>query len=414
MPREVVIMRLTRLVGVGTLGLAFFFPMACTNGPDLIVRTHIYYNKAVRQVMNEEQLRNIVRMRYAEAPQFVSVSSINTNFETTSSGTGNVGWTDGVQGPATWGLEGSLAFRDNPTISITPRQGEEVAKQLLGSIDPTNIAYLSGAGYRLDHIFALLVESVNGVRNYTAAGTLPARGGDPEYGDFLVALHSLEENNDIMCGFLKAYDDYDGAVSQDKLDPSDFLAAVQSGKRWRPLDDDPEVWALHTYALEPVIWISPEGQQSEAGKTIIDLFNLDTTQPFFWLSDLKFEQRPTTPTDSVRVRMRSFYGVMNLLSLAVQLPMRDAQGQRALPVLDPSSHPIMVQDFLDVAFHVHEAVDPPKDAWVAVRSRNCWFFIDDRELASKRTFTLVVELLNLQMSRNDSGNAAPILTIPVG
>ena len=85
-----------------------------------------------------------------------------------------------------------------------------------------------------------------------------------------------------------------------------------------------------------------------------------------------------------------------------------------MPVLDPSSHPIMVQDFLDVAFHVHEAVDPPKDAWVAVRSRNCWFFIDDRELASKRTFTLVVELLNLQMSRNDSGNAAPILTIPVG
>ena len=407
-------MRVTRLIGATLAGLLPLFQLGCTNGPELIANSHIDYNKAVRQVMNEELLLNIVRMRYAEAPQMVSVSSINTSFETTSGGGGNVGWGNGVTGPASWGVDGSLMFRDNPTISITPRQGEEVAKQLLVSIDPAIIAYLAGAGYRLDHIFALLVENTNGLRSYTAAGTLPARGGDAEYGEFLESIRVLQERNEIMCGFLKAYDDYDGAVARESLEPSDFLAAIQSGKRWRPVDGNNDSWALHTYDLEPIIWISPEGLETEEGRKVAELLNLDTNEPYFWLSSLKFQETPSEPTDSIRVRMRSVYGVMNLLSLAVELPRVDAEEKRALPVLPPGTHPLTVHEFLDVAMHVHDSPSPPENAWVAVRCRGYWFYIDDRELASKRTFTLVVELLNLQMSSDDSGNTSPILTIPVG
>ena len=407
-------MRRTRLIGPMLLAVAMSVPGGCTNGPTLIINSHIDYNKAVRQVMNEELLLNIVRMRYAEAPQFVTVSSINTTFETVSGINGRVGWTDDIQGPASWGVDGSLTFRDNPTISITPRQGEELAKQLLGSINPTVIAYLSSAGYRLDHIFALLVENVNGIRSYTAAGTLPARGGDPAFGDLLQALHVLEEDNDIMCGFLKAYDDYDGTVNQSKLSPSDYLAAIQSGKRWRPTKGDSESWALHTYQLEPVIWISPKGLASEEGRMIVRLLNLDPEADFYWLGDLKFQDVPAMPTNDLRVRMRSFYGVMNLLSLAVEIPEKDAESNRALPTLAPGTYPMMVEHFLDVALHVHESPGPPNHAWVAVRCRGKWFYIDDRELSSKRTFTLAIELLNLQMSGEEPGTAAPILTIPVG
>ena len=407
-------MRSNRLIGPLLILVAMVLPTGCTNGPELIVNSHIDYNKAVRQVMNEELLLNIVRMRYAEAPQFVTVSSINTQFETTSGGSGEVGWADGIQGPASWGVEGSLSFRDNPTISITPRQGEELAKQLLGPIDPKTIAYLSSAGYRLDHIFALLVENANGVRSYTAAGTLPARGGDPEFGDLLKAIHVLEEENDIICGFLKAYDDYDGTVSKDDLQPSDYLAAIQSGKRWRPLKDDHDAWALHTYQLEPVIWISKAGQASDAGRVVMDLLQLDPDEPFFWLDNLKFQEPPTTITDSVRVRMRSFYGVMNLLSLAVEIPTEDFQANKALPSAEEEIYYLVVKQFLDVALHVHESNNPPKHAWVAVKSRGYWFYIDDTELSSKRTFTLAIELLNLQISGEEKGSSAPILTIPIG
>ncbi|MAT80087.1 MAG: hypothetical protein CMJ29_01820 [Phycisphaerae bacterium] len=407
-------MRSHELIGSLVLLVLMVLPAGCTNGPTLIINSHIDYNKAVRQVMNEELLLNIVRMRYAEAPQFVAVSSINTQFETTTGLGSDIGWLDEIQGPASWGVEGSLAFKDNPTISITPRQGEEVAKQLLSPIDPQTIAYLSGAGYRLDNIFALLVENANGVRSYTAAGTLPTRAGDPEFGELLAAIHVLEEENDIVCGFLKAYDDYDGTVSQDQLQPSDYLAAIQSGKRWRPIDPGSDDWALHTYELEPVIWISKDGQASEAGQVVMNLLNLDPEEPFYWLDNLKFQDPPTSSTDSLRVRMRSFYGVMNLLSLAVEIPPGDLQAELVLPGTDEQIYDVVIEGFLDVALHVHEANNPPPHAWVAVKTRGYWFYIDDSELSSKRTFTLAIELLNLQISDDDKANSAPILTIPIG
>ena len=58
------------------------FGCASTRGPDLVVNSHVEYNKAVSQVVKEELLLNVVRRRYLDAPQFVQVSSISTNFST--------------------------------------------------------------------------------------------------------------------------------------------------------------------------------------------------------------------------------------------------------------------------------------------------------------------------------------------
>ena len=58
-------MRVTKLICATVAGLLPLVPMGCTNGPELIANSHIDYNKAVRQVMNEELLLNIVSMRYA-------------------------------------------------------------------------------------------------------------------------------------------------------------------------------------------------------------------------------------------------------------------------------------------------------------------------------------------------------------
>ena len=60
---------------------------ASTRGPALVVDSHVEYNKAVGQVLKEELLLNVVRRRYLESPQFLNVSSISSNF-TTSTGFG--------------------------------------------------------------------------------------------------------------------------------------------------------------------------------------------------------------------------------------------------------------------------------------------------------------------------------------
>jgi hypothetical protein len=386
---------------------------SCTNGPALIVGSHVEYNQAVRRVMNEELLLNIVRMRYAESPQFVEVTGITTTFETggTVGGTGANLNTSGI----TAGASGSITFTDRPTITLTPRQGRETASQLLGSIDVADIPYLASAGYRLDHLLVLLAENINGVRSFDVGSVLPTRGGQKEFSDVIKAIAVLQRRDEIICGFLKAYDFYDGTFTQSQLRPTDYLAAVQSGKRWRPIDGQSDAWALHTYDLEPVIWISPNGLASEEGKTIVRLLHLDPTADFYWLGDLKFQTAPTEPTDSIRIRMRSFYGVMNFLAHAVQIPPKDEASGRSL--MQPPGEGELAKHvmlYLSKILHIHESSKPPKDAFVAVRHRGNWFYIDDREVMSKRSFSMAIELMNLEISGESNGPTAPILTIPVG
>ena len=60
----------------------------------------------------------------------------------------------------------------------------------------------------------------------------------------------------------------------------------------------------------------------------------------------------------------------------------------------------------------------PHDAYVAVKYRDYWFYIDDRDQASKQTFSLMMQLIRLDVSNpltSESGaQKTPVLTLPVG
>lgn len=59
---------------------------------------------------------------------------------------------------------------------------------------------------------------------------------------------------------------------------------------------------------------------------------------------------------------------------------------------------------------------PPEDAYVAVRYRDhwYWYYIDDRDQATKAAFTLITELARLDLGPAGPGQTAPLLTLPVG
>ena len=54
----------------------------------------------------------------------------------------------------------------------------------------------------------------------------------------------------------------------------------------------------------------------------------------------------------------------------------------------------------------------PKNAFVFVQYRNYWFYIDDNDIHSKKTFGLLLQLYNL--NANEAKNRGPILTLPLG
>ena len=76
-----------------------------------------------------------------------------------------------------------------------------------------------------------------------------------------------------------------------------------------------------------------------------------------------------------------------------------AEGRTAETFEDPWASPI----------RVHFAEARPADAYVAVKNRGNWFYIDDRDRLSKRGFTFLHMLLSLVETPEPS--RGPILSI---
>ena len=66
-------------------------------------------------------------------------------------------------------------------------------------------------------------------------------------------------------------------------------------------------------------------------------------------------------------------------------------------------------------FEVHSCKGrkPPPTAYAAVNYRGYWYYIDDRDQASKITFALVLQLVRMDFASQEP-TGGPFLTLPVG
>jgi len=59
---------------------------------------------------------------------------------------------------------------------------------------------------------------------------------------------------------------------------------------------------------------------------------------------------------------------------------------------------------------IHNSKNKPTDAYAAVNYRNHWFWIDDRDLKSKRSFAFMMMLFTL--AETGEKENLPLITIP--
>ncbi len=62
--------------------------------------------------------------------------------------------------------------------------------------------------------------------------------------------------------------------------------------------------------------------------------------------------------------------------------------------------------------HIKVESSEPEDAYTAVHYRDHWFYIDDRDMSSKRTFTFLMLLFSL--TERGAAQGVPIVTVPAG
>jgi len=131
--------------------LALGLPMlvllaACASiGAGSVNRDRLDYAEALGSSWKEQMLLNIVKLRYADTPVFLEVSSVISSYQLQSqvslAGTVSSGLTpnlpDTVGRGVTVGATG--LYTDRPTISYTPLQGDKFTRSLLRPIAPAAV-----------------------------------------------------------------------------------------------------------------------------------------------------------------------------------------------------------------------------------------------------------------------------------
>lgn len=116
--------------------------------------------------------------------------------------------------------------------------------------------------------------------------------------------------------------------------------------------------------------------------------------------------------DIIAIQPRSFISMLHFLSNSVEVvPEMIKQGLVVVPKY-PDGKYFNLQNMTKGLFVVHISPTIPKgNVSVQVYYRNHWFYIADNDYKTKRTFSMIQQIFNLQAGESQGQNV-PVLTIP--
>jgi hypothetical protein len=340
-----------------------FLGASCASvGPKTIPRDQFDYGNSIAGSAREQILANIVGLRYVEAPVFVNVSSVINQYGLEGEVALNAGANTSITGSNTVGVGGASRWSDRPTITYTPISGQEFAASLLTPIPPEALFALVQGGWPAHVLLRLAVRSINGVENEWA-GPSTRRQADPLFYDVLAAWSRLRNAR--------------------------VLALRRSAEE--------EGAHIVLYLNEERRRMSPQARQD--AEFLFDALELEPGA-----NDIRMTYGliPESSKD-MAVLTSSILELMNELAWRMDVPPKHIEEGRTTSTFvadDPELVPLV---------KIHYAKERPDTAFVAVHNRDYWFYIDDRDTFSKRTFALVQIMLSL----TDSGDAArgPVVSI---
>jgi hypothetical protein len=351
-------------------GAMAVLPACASIGAGSVNRDRLDYNQALAASWKEQMLLNVVRLRYADTPVFLDVSSVISSYQVQSQfsllGTISTGLTpslaDTTGRGATLGASGT--YTDKPTVSYTPLQGDRFTRELLRPVAPAALLQLIQAGYPVDQVFQLTVRAINGVYNRSVR-PLATRNADPEFYQILDALRRIQ------------------------------LSEALDFRLERRAAGEASLIAFRSDRVTPAVL--------DDIRLVRDLLRLgkDTRE-----LNLTFGAVPRNDRE-LAVLTRSMLDILIELSAQVDAPASDVDAGRAFPVppAGPASGP---RDQPQI--RVRSGAEPPTEAFVAVRYGGYWFWIDNRDFRSKIGFTFLLMLTSL--AGTGTVPQAPVITVP--
>jgi hypothetical protein len=355
-------------LGFGFLGLVL---AGCSSiGPATVSRDRVDYDAAMADSWKDQLVLNIVRLRYADTPQFTDVSSVVESYNVQAAlSAGAVANFFPATPPSganeTGNATAGITYNNKPTISYTPLTGPNFARSLLDPIPPAAIFSLIAVGYPAEVLIPLTVRALNGVYNHTVDNGI-RRPSDPAFDPLVDAIRRIQLSRAFSLRIEKLSGGEEAAIGIFALRP------------------DPELMKDVEF-VHRVLGLTPK-----KGEIIIAYGAL--------------QQRP----DELAVLSRSMLEVMQQIAAEIEVPADDISARRTYANATGGSD-LGSRDLRQLT--IHSGATAPGDAFASVFYRGNWYWVSDHDLTSKRALTLL--LLFFSLAETGVVPAAPVLTLPV-
>lgn len=351
-------------LGHGVLAAAIvLLTVSCTSiGPGSVTRDNSAYNDSLGEAWKQQMLLNMVKLRYGDTPVFINVASLINQYSLEGQVSLNApGWDrPNNVGPPVAGVAGR--WSDRPTITYTPVTGDQFTRSLLTPIQPVSLLAMVQSGWPVEFVFGLAVRAINGIANGTRAHLLH-QDPDPRFGELLQALTEVQKSSSIDI----------------RID--------------RRADGDVAILVLDRDHL---------GELAEVRSRIRELLGVDVDATDFQLEYGSLPDRP----GAVAMLTRSLLEIIGEYSFGIDVPPQHVEEGRCLPSVD------LEGDWVPATIDVLSGADEPADAFVAVRYHKHWYWIEDRDFASKRRFSFLLLLTSL--AETGTAPTAPLITVGAG
>jgi len=394
----------------------------CQMGPSAMRLGNAQYSDALRVALSEQLLVNLVRLRYRDAPVFLGVSNISTQFQFDYSGdmSGNLVENVGAgeaNTPDSLGVSAGASFSERPTITYSILGGESFQRRMLTPIPVEAISMLAESGWRGDRVLRLTVEQLNELQNAPrASGPTPSEA--PDYACFLEATNlmtQLSRERVIDFRYETRTEPISSPLPVGSVGGGDLVNAAKAGTEFMMTPDGERI-GLTKRKRVLVMRFAAQRAASPEAIHLRGLLRLDPTQTrfeFVAAEDSGYDPlSPQVHMDELAIDTRSLMGVLYYLSTGVEVPARHEEAGLCTRTLNAQGEPFDWSELLEGLFRVHASKSRPKGAAVKVRHRGHWFYIRDDDETSKSTFLLLAQMFSLLTGEIES--AKPVLTLPIG
>ena len=333
-------------------------------GPTAISQGRGAYNEVIAKTDDEQSLAYIVRLRYGETANLLTVSSITANvrFSASAGAQFGIGPNENFAGNLV-PLSGGIAYEENPTISYLPVRSDKHLRQILSPIPLEFLVLLFNFAQDPGALLVILATQINQAANPDFA-TTSQTVGEQRFARIVDLVNELGTIVQFVQGREKSAEFY--------------------------------LW-VHDYA-------PTRTKEVTELLEILEIKGIVATGADIFLPVFLTPRPPDE--QSIAIQTRSVLSLARIAAIRVDVPEEDRKKGLVIP-----SPPLGLTGEL---ISIRRAKERPADALVAIPYRGWWFFIDGADSTSKVFFAVFQALMSVRIAEaTKDSQAAPVLTVPV-